>query len=49
MRKKIKKSLLQAISNLAKAEVNVNQENNFPFPPCMGIFYQPKRPKKKDD
>lgn len=37
MKKLVEKSLLQTLSKFTKKP---------PFPPCVGIIYQPKRPKK---
>lgn len=43
--KKLNKSILKAIKQVTKMEV---EKNAFGWPPiCAGIYYQPKRPKNR--
>lgn len=46
-KQKIKKVLLHTIGRFAEHEANIHS-TGWP-PPCMGIVYQPKRPKRKNE
>lgn len=43
--RKVNTKLLHVVERMARVKV----ANGLPWPPCMGIYHQPKRPKTKLD
>lgn len=45
--RKLEKKVLGAVEKVARNEITRNLDGRLPF--CMGIFHQPKRPKRKEN